>query len=288
MKNTDTGPTMPPPDDRKSAHARAVLMAQVRQTPLEPTASTADVATFGRSELDDAPREIKKRWLAAGAGLAAAAVGAAIVLGSGPFGDDLGVTPAEDPNTDTAVATDAVDSLLVAEGCLFGANESLESSLESLTDESNPMIAEDLNAAIDAGPLEVAYEHVEAEYTAAVVQNMAYRRVCFGDDEGPLSRGGHFGPTVGTPDVVTLQQRFHEPYEGSVHTLVVGQVAEDVESILVRAADGGEAQAHRDGGFFSARLAADDNEALTFEVTMTDGSVEVIDAQNDETSATTQ
>ncbi len=248
-------------------------MAQVRDTPLDADPAAADVATLGRSGHEGAPGELKKRYVALGTGLVAAAAGAAIIFGgTGPFGDNLGLTPAapsESPNDvfDPISNDDWVEDY--AQTCLFNAEEQLQ---EQLPASAPADLITSREEAREAGPLRVAAAHEQPGYKIAVVQNSATQSVCAGDENGTW--GTNSIPTSsldGSLTVISYVNRTDYDYS---ETVIVGIVADDVISVTAEPSEGRGDTAYIADGYFSVLL--DSPDAVRYVITHQDGSRESV------------
>lgn len=213
----------------------------------------ADVATFGRSDFDDAPRDIKKRWLVVSAGLAAAAVGAAIVIGPALRGDDLGLTPANPAPSETVLSQDKQDAF---EGDCFR----LAMDAENYGADRRELVSSTLTF----DPMELATHHVTGEYQFVVIRNGLVQTTCVGDGDEQLS--ARFTEASGEdPEVFLLYSR--ETLTDSGEILEVGELDDQVVSMTVTTPDG-EVEAKVDGGFYSVVQANDYEEVdRTYEAT---------------------
>lgn len=262
MKTYDSGPDIRPPSDAVRIRARSAVMSQVGQGGGAVSTDGADVATFDQSGFDDAPREIKKRWLILGAGLAAAAVGAAIVIGPALRGDDLGLTPASTSQPERVLSQDKQDAF--HDDCFLLAMDA---------DNYDADLRELVRSTLQYDSMTLATHHVTDEYQFVVIRNGLVQTTCVGDAEVQLNT--RFTKTPGD-DPEALLPYSRGTLTDSGKTIEVGQLDDQVVSMTLITPDG-EVDAKVDDGFYSVLQATDDDEAdRTYEVTYRNGRTKTI------------
>ncbi len=262
MKTPDTGPTIRPPSNAVRVRARSAVMSQVGQGSGMVSSDGADLTTFSRFGFDDAPSEVKKRWLVVGAGLAAAAIGAAIGIGPALRGDDLGLTPASPSQPETTLSQDKQDTF--QNDCF-----QLAMDAENYGADRKRLV----RSTLQDDPMTLATHHVTAEYQFVVIRNGLVQTTCVGDGHAQLSP--RFTETPGDdPLAFILYSRGTLTDSGK--TIEVGEVDGQVKSMTVVTPDC-KVDAMVDGGFYSVVQANDsDGAERTYEATYENGGTKTI------------
>lgn len=283
MINPDSGPSTRPPTRAAATRARALLMTQVHDTPLEADFTAADEVTFGRQDVEGAPHDLKKRYIALGAGVVAAAAGVTIFLANaGPLSEDLVVPPAaptespRDSAQESAAISDAESTAsgqLISRQCLQQASTAGPEFSEALDEDSRA----EYDKAVTVGPFRVETMHVEPDYQVVVVTNDALRVICAGSGGSMRSRFDELSPSTDSPGNLEALSTSGMVDGSSVEVITVGRVPDDVRAISVEASSGQEREAHIQDGFYSVALFKDDpNTDLTYVVHYEDGSTEKV------------
>ncbi|MGC1208070.1 MAG: hypothetical protein WA880_08970 [Ornithinimicrobium sp.] len=258
----DSGPTVRRMSPDVRSHARGVLLAEAVSGSAdhdhdgEGGGVHADTATLGRDGFDGAPAPLKKRWMVLAAGLAVAAAGAAIIVGSGVIsGDDIGLSPA-----DTTTSQD----------------ESNEYVGDKSDRDGNPTLSlERVRCLNQAGAprddtSSVAYEHRTDDYTMVAV-TYGMPQMCAETSEGSSwsssrENSGEVGEFIRQTSIVG--DRYTE--------LLGGKVADDVTAIDIQADGEVVASAHLEDGWFSAFATTEPSADLSYLVTMRDGTSKTV------------
>jgi len=235
-------------------------MSQIGDGPhaMAGTGHGADLVTFDRSGPDDAPRDTKRRWLLGVAGLAAAAIGAAIVLGPALRGDDLGLTPASTERPDTMLSQDEQDTF--ANDCFLLAMDA---------DNYDADLREMVRSTLTFDPMTLATHHVTDEYQFVVIRNGLVQTTCVGDANDQLST--RFTETPGE-DPLDFISYSRGTLMDSGKTIEFGKVDDTVVSMTVTSPEG-QIDATVEDGYYSF-VQTNDYETVdrTYEVTYENGS----------------
>ncbi len=230
--STDTGPEVRRMSPEVRAHARGKLLAETSRATLSGARAmaTADGVSFGRDGVDDAPTPLKKRWMVIASGLAVAAVGAAIIVGTGVLsGDDLGSGPA---GTDQSPDPTSPYSAALAD-CQMSASDSQAGTVVS------PL-----------ADLTLLYEHILAGgYSALALTDGLNVTAC-----GFLPDGTGTAVEAATGFTGTLLEETIVPtkLELGVQYLFMGHVGTDVSSVQVYSGEEPIGYSHVENGWFSA------------------------------------